>query len=87
MTSPPVAASGVDTVGGPSTGWAPPPDAAPERTAVAVGRWQRRRMVRALLGRPSSEIGPRDGIGGAVSCGILLGVVLRVVALTVGVLT
>lgn len=78
MTSP-AAAAGPD-------GWKPPPDATPDRTAIVLARWQRRRLSRALIGLPLNEVGPRDGVGAAVIGGILLGVVLRVVALTVGAL-
>lgn len=66
--------------------WRPPPDAAPERTAVALARWQRRRTVRALLGLSQGEVGPREGVAAAAVCGAVLGIVLQVVALTVGAL-
>lgn len=66
--------------------WRPPPDAAPERTAVALARWQRRRTVRALLGLSQGEVGPREGVAAAAVCGAVLGLVLQVVALTVGAL-
>lgn len=64
--------------------WQAPPDATPERTTVALGRWQRRRVARSLAGLPPVAVEPRWGLRGALIGGVVLTVVLLAASLAVG---
>lgn len=64
--------------------WEAPPDATPERTTVALARWQRRRIARALAGLPAVSIEPRRYLRAAVLCGVVVTAVLLAASLAIG---
>lgn len=64
--------------------WSVPSDPAPERTTIAVARWQRRRITRALVGLPPAGAAPAPGVRVAVLGGVVLAALIRVAGLALG---
>ncbi len=67
-----------------ASAWQAPADSTPERTTVALARWQRRRIARALAGLPTVMIEPRRSLRAAMLCGIVLTAVLLAASLAIG---
>ncbi|TKV56826.1 hypothetical protein FDO65_18445 [Nakamurella flava] len=67
-----------------ASAWQVPADSTPERTTVALARWQRRRIARALAGTPAAMIEPRHSLRAAMLCGIVLTAVLLAASLAIG---